>query len=97
MDDRGLRTVRIRMRTDNVMHGHHPLVHGFAAIQRCLGLRDKDLFDKAGVTNASQWRNGVEPGIINFDSGLRAMGFRLVIARLEEEPAEIIISRRVPA
>lgn len=91
--------IRKRAGNSRAAKACHPMVHFFDAIQRTTAMTDTPLALKAGLCPSifSYWRAGSQPGLMNFDAALRVMGFRLAIARIEEEPEETILSREVAA
>ena len=76
---------------------HHALVHAFEAVQRARRISDNQLCRKAGIANTApgSWRSGCMPTLANFDAAMRAMGFRLVLAPLDEDPDAAVIARQV--
>lgn len=77
-------------------HNHHPLLHGFAGVIQARGLSLGQLDRLSGIPAQTirRWETHC-PTVANLDVALQALGFRLVIAPLEESPDAAVIARTV--
>ena len=83
--------------TDRTVANHHPLLHAFEAVQRARGLSDTQINERAGFSSNAlrTWRQGRNPTVANLDAALNVLGFRLVLAPLDDDPSAAVIARAV--
>lgn len=76
---------------------HHPLVAAFEAILIARGKTLGSISKDVGLTDQTMhtWFAGRTPRVAHLDYALNALGFRLVIAPLAEDPTAVILAREV--